>query len=70
MGLRPEQTFPIHAPISWATVQRRFGIGAKIVGHARFVAFQMVHVAISKNLFADQLWPPRRSHRPDGRLQA
>ena len=28
------------------------GIGAKVVGHARAVAFQMAAVAISNNLFA------------------
>jgi hypothetical protein len=39
-------------------------IGAKVVGHARYVAFQMAEVAISKNLFAEilrmiaELWPP------------
>ena len=27
-------------------------IGAKVVGHARCVAFQMTEIAISKNLFA------------------
>ena len=31
------------------------GIGAKVVGHARYVAFQMAEVAISKNLFAEIL---------------
>jgi hypothetical protein len=30
-------------------------IGAKVVGHARYVAFQMAEVAIPKNLFADIL---------------
>jgi Transposase DDE domain group 1 len=30
-------------------------IGAKVVGHARYVAFQMAEVAISKNLFAEIL---------------
>jgi len=39
-------------------------IGAKVVAHARSVAFQMAEVAISKNLFAEfhrmiaQLQPP------------
>jgi len=39
-------------------------IGAKVVGHARYVAFQMAEVAIPRNLFADilrmisELWPP------------
>ncbi len=31
------------------------GIGAKVVGHVRYVAFQMAEVAISKNLFAEIL---------------
>ena len=30
-------------------------IGAKIVSHGRYVAFQMAEVAIPKNLFADIL---------------
>jgi hypothetical protein len=34
-----------------ATPQRRFGIGAKVGGHARYVAFQAPDVAISDNLF-------------------
>jgi hypothetical protein len=29
--------------------------GAKVVGHVRYVAFQMAEVAISKNLFAEIL---------------
>ncbi|MGO9642989.1 MAG: hypothetical protein ACLP1Y_16975 [Candidatus Acidiferrales bacterium] len=29
------------------------GIGAKVVGHARYAAFQVPDVAISKNLFAE-----------------
>ena len=30
-------------------------IGAKVVSHARYVAFQMAEVAISRDLFADIL---------------
>ncbi len=30
-------------------------IGAKVVGHARYVAFQIAEVAIPRNLFADIL---------------
>ncbi len=30
-------------------------IGAKVVGHARYVAFQMAEVAVPKNLFAEIL---------------
>ena len=33
--------------------QKLIKIGAKVVGHARTVAFQMAEVAISKNLFAE-----------------
>lgn len=32
-------------------------IDAKVVGHARYVAFQMAEVAIPRNLFADILRP-------------
>jgi hypothetical protein len=30
-------------------------IGAKVVGHGRYIAFQMAEVAISRHLFADIL---------------
>jgi len=30
-------------------------IGAKVVGHARYVAFRMAEVAIPRNMFADIL---------------
>jgi hypothetical protein len=30
-------------------------IGAKVVSHGRYVAFQMAEVAIPRNLFADML---------------
>ena len=30
-------------------------IGANVVGHARYVAFQMAEVAVPKNLFAEIL---------------
>jgi hypothetical protein len=30
-------------------------IGAKVISHARYVAFQMAEVAITRNLFADIL---------------
>ena len=30
-------------------------MGAKVVGHARYIAFRMTEVAISKNLFAEIL---------------
>jgi hypothetical protein len=30
-------------------------IGAKVVGHARYVSFQMAEVAIPRNVFADIL---------------
>jgi hypothetical protein len=31
-------------------------IGAKVVSHGRYVAFQLAEVAIPRNLFADILW--------------
>jgi hypothetical protein len=33
--------------------ERLIKIGAKVVSHGRYVAFQLAEVAISKNLFAD-----------------
>lgn len=30
-------------------------IGAKVVGHTRFIGFQMTEVAILRNVFADSL---------------
>jgi hypothetical protein len=38
---------------SWPAIFR--AIGAEVVGHARCVAFQMVEVAIARNVFADIL---------------
>jgi hypothetical protein len=45
---------------------RKAEIGAKVVGHARYIAFQMAEVAVPKVLFAeilqmiaDLLRPPR-----------
>lgn len=35
--------------------ERLIKIGAKVVSHGRYVAFQMTEVAISRNLFADIL---------------
>lgn len=35
----------------------RRSIGAKVVSHGRYVAFQMAEVAILRNLFADILRP-------------
>ena len=35
--------------------ERLIKIGAKVVGHARYVAFQMAEVAVPKNLFAEIL---------------
>ena len=39
-------------------------IGAKVVSHGRYVAFQMAEVAIPRNLFADIL--RRHRHVPAG----
>ena len=38
-----------------AGLRRDAKIGAKVVSHGRYVAFQMAEVAIPKNLFADIL---------------
>ena len=35
--------------------ERLIKIGAKVVSHGRYVAFQMAEVAISRNLFGDIL---------------
>jgi len=35
--------------------EKRIKIGAKFVGHARYVAFQIAEVAIPRDLFADNL---------------
>jgi hypothetical protein len=35
--------------------ERRINIGAKVVNHGRYVAFQMAEVAIPRNVFADIL---------------
>jgi hypothetical protein len=43
-------------------------IGAKVARHARYVAFRIADVAISKNLFAEILRTiaNHRSHQPEG----
>ncbi len=50
----PEQTF-LFMFRSRGDAPATIGIGAKIVGHARYAAFQVPDVAISKNLFAEFL---------------
>ena len=35
--------------------EKLFKIGTKVVGHARYVSFQVAEVAIPRNLFADIL---------------
>jgi hypothetical protein len=53
------RTLATPEPISdWSMTTLReklINIGAKVVGHARYVAFQMAEVAIPRNLFADIL---------------
>ncbi len=45
-------------------MEKLIKIGAKVVSHSRYVAFQMAEVAITRNLFAEilrliaQLRPP------------
>ena len=55
----------IRPPLTWTSPceewsltslkEKLIKIGAKIVSHGRYVAFQMAEVAIPKNLFADIL---------------
>ena len=51
------RTLATPEPISdWSMTTLReklIKIGAKVVGHARYVAFQMAEVAVPKNLFAE-----------------
>ena len=49
---RPEQTLLFICSDLVGDRPATIGIGAKVVGHARTVAFQMAAVAISENLFA------------------
>ena len=53
------RTLATPGPISdWSMTTLReklIKIGAKVVGHARYVAFQMAEVAVSRDLFADIL---------------
>ena len=53
------RTLATPAPIKdWSLTslkEKLIKIGAKIVSHGRYVAFQMAEVAISRNLFADIL---------------
>ena len=49
---RPEQTLLFICSDLVGDRPATIGIGAKVVGHARAVAFQMAAVAISNNLFA------------------
>ena len=53
------RTLATPEPISeWSMTTLReklIKIGAKVVGHARYVAFQMAEVAVSRDLFADIL---------------
>ena len=55
--LPPVNCHACEAAHDWLTTpqEKLIKIGAKVVGHARCVAFQMAEVAISKNLFADIL---------------
>ena len=53
------RTLATPEPISdWSMTtlkEKLIKIGAKVVGHARYVAFQMAEVAVSRDLFADIL---------------
>ncbi len=39
-------------------------IGAKVVGHGRYVTFQMAEVAVPRRLFAEVLWLIGRRRAP------
>ena len=39
-------------------------IGAKVVSHGRYVAFQMAEVAIRRQMFQEILWRRRSAPRP------
>ena len=46
----------LHLDPGYRTLKEKLiKIGAKVVGHARYVAFQMAEAAIPRNLFADIL---------------
>jgi hypothetical protein len=46
-------------PLTWTSLtslkEKLIKIGAKVVSHGRYVAFQMAEIAIPKNLFDDIL---------------
>ena len=42
-------------PSAKAVIRRQFHIGAKVVSHGRYVAFQMAKVAIPRQMFQDIL---------------
>ena len=46
---------PIKDPSMSTAREKLMEIGAKVVGHGRYVAFQMAEVDIPRNLFADIL---------------
>ena len=46
---------PIISAISSTLKEKLIKIGAKVISHGRYVAFQMAEVAIPKNLFANIL---------------
>jgi len=55
----PLRTLATPEPIKdWSLTslkEKLIKIGAKVVSHGRYVAFQMAEVAIARNLFADAL---------------
>jgi hypothetical protein len=55
-GCRPKSVCPFALTIKATRLKEKLiKIGAKVVSHARYVAFQMAEVAITRNLFADIL---------------
>jgi len=55
-GCRPKSVCPFALTIKATRLKEKLiKIGAKVISHARYVAFQMAEVAITRNLFADIL---------------
>lgn len=68
----PRRTLAISAPISeWSLTSLKeplVKIGAKVVSHGRYVAFQMTEVAVPRTLFADPAGTTGEVHLDDGEI--
>jgi hypothetical protein len=60
------RTFPCEDWSLTSLKEKLIKIGAKVVSHGRYVAFQMAEVAIPRNLFADILRLIAQMHREFG----